>query len=87
MHERLYAQCHESKMTTVESLKEKVWMWLKKDPEQVLSKNNVSTATLDVAFEEWGVLTTAKLKDLQVKQDIINCKFWEMLNAVIPQFE
>ncbi len=59
-------------------------MWLKREPEQVLSKNSVSTATLDVAFEEREVLTTAKLKELQDKQDIINCKFGEMLNAVIP---
>ena len=50
----------------------------------MLSKNSVSTTTLDIAFEEWGVLTIAKPKDLQAKQDIMNCKFGEMLNAVIP---
>ncbi len=84
MHERLYAQCHESKMTRVESLNYKVWIWLKRDPEQVLFKNSVSTATLEAAFEEWGGLTTAKLKDLQAKHDIKNCKIGEMLNVVIP---
>ncbi len=49
--EVVYAQCPMDKMTTVEGLKEKVWMWLTRDQEVVLSKGSVPADTLDEAFE------------------------------------
>ena len=72
-------------MTTVESLKEKVWTWLTRDQEVILSKGSVSANTLEEAFEAWGIASMSKLADMEAKQKIIFSKVNRLIKEAVPK--
>ncbi len=83
--EVVYAQCPMDRMTTVEGLKEKVWMWLTRDQEVVLSKGSVSADTLDEAVEASGIASMPKLNDMETKQKIIHSEVHRLIAALAKE--
>ncbi len=83
--EMVYAQCPMDKMTTVDCLKEKVWTWLTRDQEIVLSRGSVSANTLDKAFEAWGIASMSELADVEAKQKIIYSEVNRLITEAVPK--
>ncbi len=83
--EMVYAQCPLDRMTTVEGLKEKIWMWLTRDQDVVLSKSSVSADSFDEAFEAWGIASMPKLNDMEAKQKIKHSEVNRLIAAAVPK--